>query len=118
MSSPDACPTCGARPDDHDSYGRCPGRQDSPSPVQIAVGVVIRRWTIHTAALVLAGVASFLIGYHTGQPTYRGCVYGSLHMRDGDVATSSVPGVDAECDDGTMVRYMPTARPGRSPVAV
>ena len=115
MTGAEACPQCGAPLDDPHTYGRCP---DQPGPVQIAVGVTVRRWFIPATAVVLAAAALFGTGYLTGRNAPRGCTYGTLRLRNGDVAASSVPGVDAECKNGTMVRYVPTARPYPSPTAV
>jgi hypothetical protein len=62
MTSADPCPQCGTSPAEHDVYGNCPS--DQPGPVIVAVGVVIRRWRVHTAALMLAALAGLLTGYH------------------------------------------------------
>jgi hypothetical protein len=90
---------------EHDPYGFCPDRS---SPVTVGVGVVIRRWGIPAAAVTLAAVSVFAGGYYLGHNNARGCTYGALKMHDGDAAASSVPGVDAFCDDGHLVRYVPT----------
>ena len=115
MTEAGQCPQCGNRLDDHDTYGRCSTR---PSPVQTAVGVTIRRWYIPATAVVLAAAAIFGTGYRIGRNAPHGCTYGTLRLHNGDVAASSVPGVDAECKNGVMVRYVPTARPYPSATAV
>jgi hypothetical protein len=57
------------------------------------------------AGLLLTG--GYVSAIHPWPASYAGCVYGNLHMKDGDVATSSVRGVDVKCNDGTLNRYVP-----------
>jgi hypothetical protein len=57
------------------------------------------------AGLLLTG--GYVSMTHPWPASYAGCIYGGLHMKDGDVATSSVRGVDVKCNDGSIDRYIP-----------
>ena len=62
--------------------------------------------TLGTA--LLAGAGGFTAGHITAST--GNCTYGAASVANGDAVTSSVAGVDALCENGTMVRYVPSAR--------
>jgi hypothetical protein len=106
------CIQCHASMALHDPYGFCP---DEISPVGVSVGVTIRKWAIPAAAVVLASASLFAGGYVIGHTATRSCTYGSQRLRNGQIAPSSDPGIDGKCDNGTMVQYVPPAKPWPTP---
>jgi hypothetical protein len=67
---------------------------------------MVRRWTLHTAALVIVAAGAVFTGHATWHDPGN-CTYGGASVANGAAVTSSVHGVDALCDNGTMVAYVP-----------